>query len=732
MSIRLVVAALAACPGLLVAQTIRGTVTEGSSQRPIPGAVVFLIDANQAVVARDLTNESGAYRLTAPRSGTYRVRTMRIGVKPTTSAPQSLAADQDITLPLIVESIPVNLSEVRVERRSNCAPRGDVTPAYNAWNEVATALNAALLSSTRMRGVSATVVAYDRWTQPGSDVILRQGANVRQGMTSQPWRSVGADSLHRAGFVVREPTGWYTFHALDIQVLLSETFLEDHCLELSDIENGEISVEFTPSRDRGRIAEVRGFVWLDARTLDLKRLQFRYVNVLRQYEQADAGGDLEFLRLRNGLWLISKWQIRMPTSFRQRRSDSYAGMSATPELYPTEVKTTGGDVLRILHNGDTLWSLPSRTFAGRVLDSTSSRPVPGARVAISGTAYSAVTNANGRFSIGDVLPGAYQVRVFTPDLDSLAGYHRANVIFVEQLADRDIRIPNRDQALAQWCPDATRAARESGQAGFVAGVIRNLRDTTPIANVEVAVEWKEGSVGQSGVVVTTARTAKVETDADGVYRACGPAVDRPITITTAFDGSLPPLETRIGASRTRRVDFWVRDGQRVADSTAISAAAKAQELKPVEVSAHRVAIREFEERRAFGIGQFMTRAELEKQESRKTGDVLSRMPGAHVARAGGDGSAWLATGRHSGSGRTPSGDAFDRRRGAKPACYADVWVDNTMVYAWRVGEPLFDVNSLQPSQIEAIEFYSSPATTPARYLRGGSPQCGALIIWTRR
>src|SRR5690348_4047924 len=126
MHIRLAVAALSACPGILAAQTIRGTVTEQASQRPIPGAVVFLLDANQAIVGRDLTNESGSYRLTAPKPGTYRVRTLRIGFRPVLSVPQTLSANQDLTLPLNVESIPVNLSAVKVERQSNCPARGDV------------------------------------------------------------------------------------------------------------------------------------------------------------------------------------------------------------------------------------------------------------------------------------------------------------------------------------------------------------------------------------------------------------------------------------------------------------------------------------------------------------------------------------------------------------------------------------------------------------------------------
>lgn len=440
---RWTIIALATFPCVAAAQTVRGTLTEQSSQRPIAGAVVFLLDSNRAPVARDLTTESGSYRLVAPRAGTYRVRTLRIGFRPVVSAAIDLAAGQDMTLPLAVESVPVSLNAVRVESRANCNVRGDVTPAYNAWNEVATALNAALLSS-RLRGATATILAYDRWTQPGSDVVLREGASVRSGLAGQPWRSLSADSLHRAGFVVMEANGWYTFHALDLEVLLSDLFLQDHCLSLRGVDRGQIAIEFTPSRERSRVAEIRGFVWLDATTLELRRLQFRYVNVPRQYEDADAGGDLEFLRLRNGNWVISRWQIRMPTAFKAPRTDSYGNLSARPTARATEVKTTGGDLLRVLFHGDTLWTLPPRTFNGRVLESPGNRPVPAALVSLAGTSRFTVTDALGRFRFEDLLPASYDVRVHTSLLDSLGVRHQSSALFVNPGSPVEIRIPMRN------------------------------------------------------------------------------------------------------------------------------------------------------------------------------------------------------------------------------------------------------------------------------------------------
>jgi hypothetical protein len=49
----------------------------------------------------------------------------------------------------------------------------------------------------------------------------------------------------------------------------------------------------------------------------------------------------------------------------------------------------------------------------------------------------------------------------------------------------------------------------------------------------------------------------------------------------------------------------------------------------------------------------------------------------------------------------------------------------------QASDPIFDINTLSPDGIEAIEFYPSLALTPARYLDPNMP-CGVLVIWNRR
>lgn len=160
------------------------------------------------------------------------------------------------------------------------------------------------------------------------------------------------------------------------------------------------------------------------------------------------------------------------------------------------------------------------------------------------------------------------------------------------------------------------------------------------------------------------------------------------------------------------------------------------------------ALDDFEANRKVGLGHFLTRAELAKQEGRSTGAVLTTVPGINVYARGPY--AWVGSGRHnvtSLSNMAQVGlDATDALKGAPLwDCYALVYVDDHLVwhgqkfstagdprahtpYVW---EPLFDVNSIGVAEIEAIQYYATAAETPAKYATLNSP-CGVLVIHTIR
>ena len=150
-----------------------------------------------------------------------------------------------------------------------------------------------------------------------------------------------------------------------------------------------------------------------------------------------------------------------------------------------------------------------------------------------------------------------------------------------------------------------------------------------------------------------------------------------------------------------------------------------------------VRLRDFEENRRVGLGSFLDRAELDRHIGRKMGDVLSMLPGAGVVR--GRSGAWpmskryvvpiaASIGQESASIYKPS--ELERIRGLVAGCYAQVYVDGQIMNQGRPTEP-YDINSLAPDQIEAMEWYASPSQTPSRYAKLDSP-CGVLVIHTRR
>jgi hypothetical protein len=147
----------------------------------------------------------------------------------------------------------------------------------------------------------------------------------------------------------------------------------------------------------------------------------------------------------------------------------------------------------------------------------------------------------------------------------------------------------------------------------------------------------------------------------------------------------------------------------------------------------------YEERKRLGIGRFIDRERLAKDENRRLGEILaSNVPGLSVYRGTGS-KSWAASGRTASTGKcamcrvskSEIMDPTDAASGAPLACYLDVYLDGTAVYSSSArGAMLFNLNSIQANEIEAIEVYTGTAQIPAQYNKT-SGGCGVMLIWTR-
>jgi hypothetical protein len=69
-----------------------------------------------------------------------------------------------------------------------------------------------------------------------------------------------------------------------------------------------------------------------------------------------------------------------------------------------------------------------------------------------------------------------------------------------------------------------------------------------------------------------------------------------------------------------------------------------------------------------------------------------------------------------------------------PKCYAEVYLDDALMYTRRTSgasSPPFDINSIPPSNIRAIEYYSGADRVPPRYQKMAT-ECGVIVLHTIR
>ncbi|HTE43997.1 MAG TPA: carboxypeptidase regulatory-like domain-containing protein, partial [Gemmatimonadaceae bacterium] len=676
---------------------------------------------------------------------------------------------------------------------------------YAVWEQVRTALTAVQLTGVG-RNIAATTVAYERTLDSDGRRVRQQSSSIRSEYVTQPWLAVSPDSLHRGGYVVVDRDNATTYYAPGLDALLSNIFIEDHCFRLT-ADRGDpnrIGIAFEPNSDRKRVPELRGTLWLDRATSELRSMSFRYANIPSAQEE-QAGGEMEFARMSNGAWAISRWNIRMPVVEQRMRSQAFGGSDARV----LEVRVSGGELALARRGPDTLWSRPPLVLAGVVMDSSSGAAIGGARLSLSGTQLAATADARGRFAITGVLPGQYTMEVHTPSLDSVSAVHESPLTFTDATIPIELRVPNGQQVGSMLCGKA-----RLEPPGMIVGRVGLRGDSIAPRNLKVVAEWTNISLraNDPNVVSNEKRYYEARGDAHGNFRLCGVPVNTALLLSASADNAggapvpvrIPPNGRFARAELTmdRKAEVGaVFSGAVLVDSTnrpiagaEVVLAELAKMARTDERGAFRISdvppgeqhvvvrrvgygpldtritftsnetvnrqifldrvttldsvvttaragdlwIREFEENRRMGFGHFLDRADLAKREGRTTSAVLSEIPGMYIVNGKGT-HAWVGSLREPVTLPAASVDADDRAKGAtKRKCYAQVYVDNVMVFAGRKSsrpnatfEPLFDINSLAPDQIEAIEYYADRAQAPGRYALPGAV-CGVIVIHTRR
>ena len=499
-----VVAAAASTPVAVAGQHVRGTLvgTEGG----VAGAIVYLLDAQGTVLTRAITDQRGGYEIRAAAPGRYRLRAERIGFDNTESEVFELSAADTAIMMLQAAARAIPLEEVSATATARCEVRPtDGAATARLWAEARKALDAALY--TQQTGqLEFRAIRYVRHLDPEGRRVVSETSRTIGPFSGPPFMSIPTSQLINGGFATAEGNETVLF-APTAEVLLSEPFLDTHCFRARGLSNGLVGLDFEPVPGRDDIPEIRGTLWLEPATGNLRHIDYgyRYLNVPGPFEL--YGGRVEFEHVAPGSWAVKSWHIRSPMLVRM--------VGAESETYAVRgLQEEGGDIIEVTQRGRRVrGSLRSR-IAGVVYDSAAGGPLSAARVYLAGTGYTTVTDGAGRYAFDNVADGLYLINF---EHSRLAEYgvslaaDTIDVVAERQEIRHDLAVPDLTSLHAAYC-DA------DDNRSVLVGRVRARGSAVAVPGAEITVSW-------DGRKRETTRT-----DGQGVYIFCELPLGRTATV----------------------------------------------------------------------------------------------------------------------------------------------------------------------------------------------------------
>jgi hypothetical protein len=519
----------------LQAQSVRGTVIEQAGA-PVRGALVVLLDEAGGQRAGALSGERGEFAISAPAPGRYSLRVQRIGFVDGAVPVFELRRGEALHHTLRMHPGAIELEGITVQARRRCTVRPqDGLIVARLWEEARKALRANVFTEDqRLHGYQ--IRDYRRMLDAESLRVLRDSALVRESFGQSPYVSLAVDSLLRHGFIQPTQAG-PVYYAPDAQVLLSDAFEDAYCFRLARRRpetEGLIGVTFEPVGRRGPPA-VRGTVWLDRESYELRWLEYTYARGLSRHDQdGRIGGRVEFEPLATGAWIVRRWWIRMPASSRQGLA--WRGSASGHQEQLSLMLEEGGEVLEVRSAslGHRPLAAPA-VLAGMVYDSANAGPLGGALVYLSGTSYSDTTDARGRFRLERLPAGEYEIAFSHPELLRLNVHAKPVAVNIRSGEQRSIELSlpltARVDALAEAC--ASDPMHGEKRPGVLIGRVLDELTSAALPGARVTASWT--SYGLDEHYLTEHReVVTAVTRPDGSFIVCGLPLTRTLHVRGTF------------------------------------------------------------------------------------------------------------------------------------------------------------------------------------------------------
>ncbi len=139
----------------------------------------------------------------------------------------------------------------------------------------------------------------------------------------------------------------------------------------------------------------------------------------------------------------------------------------------------------------------------------------------------------------------------------------------------------------------------------------------------------------------------------------------------------------------------------------------------------------FDDHYRIGLGSFLTRDQLAKQEGARLADVVSQLRGIRIVADTRHNELWPTSAR-----RQDCSPELDKMKLCPPdtstmyRCWSQVYVDRVLMNRGNPTTP-YNLNEFPVDRIEAVEYFAGASETPTEYSVLNS-NCGVLVLWTRR
>lgn len=507
--------------------TIRGRVVNADSVTPARGVVVAAADSTGREIARALTGADGRFAVNLAAPGRYALRALKIGLRPTSLPSIDIAEDEAHEVLVVLGTESVRLDAVRVEGEASCRISQDSARTVARLWEQAKGVLAASTMAAGGRIYENTLLRYRNYVPFDRRRVVQEVASVAETAGSNGFVSVHEDSLAAEGYIITHGPR-REFRAPDAAVLLSPGFAGTHCFRIVPPPRGRpelIGIGFRPSSTRRGISDIDGTFWLDRESAELRRLEFKYVNLPPRMRRDDAEGWVEFARTSTGDWIVSRWAIRTPVN------DAEEQVMRNMPARVIGMITAGGITHSVAHEDSVLYTNLATSVTVQLTETDSLNGAVGSTVSIQGTPRTGYADSARSVTFANLPAGKYRFQAWTPLMLWINADPVEQDVEVVDGADGSVEIRMPTAASVNTCV--------KGQT-FVYGTVTRSNGAAAVA-VTVRIDHVSNRTAVAGVEDMDRRfpaTGIAFTDRYGRWKVC--VSPGPVSFALAMNGLVGP------------------------------------------------------------------------------------------------------------------------------------------------------------------------------------------------